>query len=185
MYRLVEDLMLLSKLENENKPIKHEVVTVPQMLATLKEEAEIVSGERQHQFVMDIDPELYIYGDAKELDSAFSNLVINAVNYTPEKGTVTMRWYEDERGAHFEVEDNGIGIPPHHIARITERFYRVDVARSRETGGSGLGLAIVKHALNRHDARLRITSDVGRGSTFSCDFPKESIVHKTESRQAI
>jgi two-component system phosphate regulon sensor histidine kinase PhoR len=185
MYRLVEDLMLLSKLENENKPIKHEVVTVPQMLSTLKEEAEIVSGERKHQIILEVDSDLYLYGDAKELDSAFSNLVVNAVNYTSENGKVTLRWYEDENGAHFEVEDNGIGIPPHHIARLTERFYRVDVARSRETGGSGLGLAIVKHALNRHDAKLRITSDVGRGSTFSCDFPKESIVHKAESRQAI
>ena len=185
MYRLVEDLMLLSKLENENKPIKHEVVTVPQMLSTLKEEAEIVSGERQHKLVLEVDPNLYIYGDAKELDSAFSNLVVNAVNYTPEKGQITLRWYEDDNGAHFEVEDNGIGIPPHHIARLTERFYRVDVARSRETGGSGLGLAIVKHALNRHEAKLRIKSEVGRGSTFCCDFPKESIVHKAESRQAI
>lgn len=185
MYRLVEDLMLLSKLENENKPIKHEVVTVPQMLATLKEEAQIVSGERHHDIILEVDQDLYIYGDAKELDSAFSNLVINAVNYTPEKGQIVIHWYEDESGAHIEVRDNGIGIPPHHIIRLTERFYRVDVARSRETGGSGLGLAIVKHALNRHDAKLRIESEVGRGSRFFCDFPKDCIVHKAESRQAI
>jgi len=185
MYRLVEDLMLLSKLENESKPIKHEVVAVPQMLSTLKEEAEVVSGERKHRIILELDPDLFIYGDAKELDSAFSNLVVNAVNYTPEKGQVTLRWYADDNGAHFEVEDNGIGIPPHHIARLTERFYRVDVARSRETGGSGLGLAIVKHALNRHEAKLRIKSEVGRGSTFCCDFPKQSVVHKAESRQAI
>ena len=155
------------------------------MLATLKEEAQVLSGERQHKIILEVEQDLYLYGDAKELDSAFSNLVVNAVNYTPEKGQITIRWYEDEKGAHFEVQDNGIGIPPHHIARLTERFYRVDVARSRETGGSGLGLAIVKHALNRHDAKLRIESDVGRGSTFSCDFPKENIVHKAETRQAI
>lgn len=185
MYRLVEDLMLLSKLENENKPIKHEVVDVPQKLATLKEEMQMLSGERHHQIELEVDQDLFLYGDAKELDSAFSNLVVNAVNYTPEKGKISIRWYEDENGAHFEVQDNGIGIPPHHLSRITERFYRVDVARSRETGGSGLGLAIVKHALNRHEAKLHIDSDVGRGSTFRCDFPKDAVVHKSESRQAI
>lgn len=185
MYRLVEDLMLLSKLENEQKPVKHEVVHVPQLLATLKEEAQVVSGDRAHQINVDADEELYIYGDAKELDSAFSNLIINAVNYTPDKGLVTIRWYRSEDGAHFEVIDTGIGIPPHHIARITERFYRVDVARSRETGGSGLGLAIVKHALNRHSANLRIMSEVGRGSSFICDFPKEAIVNKDEAREAV
>jgi len=111
--------------------------------------------------------------------------VINAVNYTPTGGAINIRWYQDEDGAHFSVSDTGIGIPPHHLSRITERFYRVDVARSRETGGSGLGLAIVKHALNRHDASLRIDSEVGRGSTFICDFPEEAIVHKSDSREAI
>jgi len=185
MHRLVEDLMLLSKLENAQRPIKHEVVTVPQLLATLREEALIVSGDRHHGITLDVDQDLYIYGEAKELDSAFSNLVINAVNYTPTGGAINIRWYQDEDGAHFSVSDTGIGIPPHHLSRITERFYRVDVARSRETGGSGLGLAIVKHALNRHDASLRIDSEVGRGSTFICDFPEEAIVHKSDSREAI
>jgi len=185
MYRLVEDLMLLSKLENEQKPIKHEVVAVPQMLSTLKEEAQLVSGDRNHQVTLDADPDLYIYGDAKELDSAFSNLIINAVNYTPAGGAINIRWYADDSGAHMSVSDTGIGIPPHHISRITERFYRVDVARSRETGGSGLGLAIVKHALNRHEAGLRIDSEVGRGSTFICDFPRDAIVRKSDTREAI
>lgn len=185
MYRLVEDLMLLSKLENEQKPVKHEVVHVPQLLATLKEEAQVISSERAHQITVEADEDLYIYGDAKELDSAFSNLIINAVNYTPDKGSITIRWYRDDEGAHFEVSDTGIGIPPHHVARITERFYRVDVARSRETGGSGLGLAIVKHALNRHMAKLRIKSEVGRGSTFICDFPQDAIVNRNEAREAI
>jgi two-component system phosphate regulon sensor histidine kinase PhoR len=184
MYRLVEDLMLLSKLENEQKPIKHEVVYVPQLLSTLKEEAQIVSGERQHAIKLDVDEDLLIYGDAKELDSAFTNLVINAVNYTPDKGSITIRWYRDKTGAHLEVRDTGIGIPRHHISRITERFYRVDVARSRETGGSGLGLAIVKHALNRHSATLSIESEVGRGTTFTCHFPQDAIVSKSEKREA-
>lgn len=185
MHRLIEDLMLLSKLENEQRPIKHEVVAVPQLLATLREEAIIISGERKHEILLEVDPDLYLYGDGKELDSAFSNLVVNAVNYTPEGGTIKIRWHQDEDGAHFTVSDTGIGIPPHHLSRITERFYRVDVARSRETGGSGLGLAIVKHALNRHSATLRIDSEVGRGSTFSCDFPSDAVVHKSDSREAM
>lgn len=185
MHRLVEDLMLLSKLENEQRPIKHEVVAIPQLLSTLREEAMIISGERNHEITLDIDPDLYLYGDGKELDSAFSNLVINAVNYTPPGGSINVRWYLDEDGAHLTVRDTGIGIPPHHLSRITERFYRVDVARSRETGGSGLGLAIVKHALNRHEASLRIDSEVGRGSTFICDFPLEAAVRKSDSREAI
>jgi two-component system phosphate regulon sensor histidine kinase PhoR len=184
MYRLVEDLMLLSKLENDQKPIKHEVVAVPQMLSILKEEAEMLSGDRGHVISLDVDEELNLYGDSKELDSAFGNLVINAVNYTPDKGTIRIKWHADEKGAHFEVKDSGIGIPRHHIPRLTERFYRVDVARSRETGGSGLGLAIVKHALNRHQAQLRIKSEVGRGSTFICDFPEDAIVRKDQTRAA-
>ncbi len=183
MHRLVEDLMLLSKLENEQKPVKHEVIHVPQLLVTLKEEAEMISGERKHIVTVNADDELYIYGDTKELDSAFSNLVINAVNYTPDGGDINMRWYQDEDGAHFEVSDSGIGIPSHHIPRLTERFYRVDVARSRETGGSGLGLAIVKHALSRHKANLRIDSEVGRGTTFICDFPKDAIVDKQQDER--
>ena len=177
--------MLLSKLENEQRPVKHEVVAVPQLLSTLREEAMVISGERNHQITLDVDPDLYLYGDGKELDSAFSNLVINAVNYTPAGGAINIRWYQDEEGAHLAVSDTGIGIPPHHLVRITERFYRVDVARSRETGGSGLGLAIVKHALNRHEASLRIDSEVGRGSTFICDFPRSAIVLKSDSREAI
>lgn len=185
MYRLVEDLMLLSKLENDQKPIKHEIVAVPQMLLTLKEEAEVVSGPRKHKIILDVDDNLFLYGDAKELDSAFSNLVINAVNYTPDHGQIIIKWYEDESGAVFKVIDSGIGIPAHHIKRLTERFYRVDVARSRETGGSGLGLAIVKHALNRHSARLKIKSEVGRGSEFTCIFNKDSITHKSDIRQVV
>jgi len=186
MYRLVEDLMLLSKLENELKPIKHEVIAVPQMLQTLKEEAQVVSGPRKHVIELEVDETLFLYGDAKELDSAFSNLVINAVNYTPDHGQITIKWYEDESGtAVFKVIDSGIGIPSHHIKRLTERFYRVDVARSRETGGSGLGLAIVKHALNRHSAKLEIKSEVGRGSEFSCIFNKDSITHKSDIRQVV
>ena len=98
------------------------------------------------------------------------------MRYTPEGGQSVVRWYRNEQGAHFEVEDSGRGIAPQHIPRLTERFYRVDVGRSRESGGTGLGLAIVKHVLNRHNGTLRISSAINRGSTFSCDFPAEMIV---------
>ena len=185
MYRLVEDLMLLSRLENENKSIKHEIVAVPQLLLNLKEEAQIISGERKHKIVLDVDEELMLYGDAKELDSVFTNLVINAVNYTPEEGEITIKWYENDSQAVFEVKDTGIGIPSHHLQRLTERFYRVDVARSRETGGSGLGLAIVKHGLNRHAAKLEIKSEVGVGSTFKCIFPQDATIHKSAIREVV
>ncbi len=181
MYRLVEDLMLLSRLENEQKQIKHDIVDVAQILSILREEAQIMSGDRQHKLSVEATPGLRIYGDAKELDSAFSNLVINALNYTPEGGKILLRWYQDENGAYFAVTDTGIGIPSQHIPRLTERFYRVDVARSRATGGSGLGLAIVKHALSRHNATLRIESEVGRGSTFICHFPPEAVVRQIET----
>ncbi|VAW95679.1 Phosphate regulon sensor protein PhoR (SphS) [hydrothermal vent metagenome] len=185
MQRLVEDLMLLSKLENEHKPIKHDVVAVPKMLLTLKDEAEVVSGERKHKIVIEQDEDLYLYGDAKELDSVFSNLVINAINYSPDEGQITIRWFENDSVAVFEVSDNGIGIPSHHLSRLTERFYRVDVARSRETGGSGLGLAIVKHALNRHLATLKIKSNVGKGTTVTCTFSSDATVRKDKIRQVV
>jgi two-component system phosphate regulon sensor histidine kinase PhoR len=178
MHRLVDDLMMLARLENEPAQVPHDPVAVPQLLATLREEAALISGQKAHQFSGEIDETLYILGNAKELDSAFTNLVVNAINYTPPRGSIRVRWYQDSAGAHFEVTDTGIGIAPHHIARITERFYRVDVARSRESGGSGLGLAIVKHVLQRHGARLHVESELGRGSTFRCDFPTSAAIRK-------
>ena len=109
-------------------------------------------------------------GGEKELASAFGNLVSNAIRYTPEGGTVRLRWERTADGAAFEVEDTGIGIAPEHIPRLTERFYRVDRGRSRETGGTGLGLAIVKHALSRHGGHLDVKSEPGHGSTFIARF---------------
>jgi len=112
------------------------------------------------------------------VQSAFSNLVDNAAKYTPPEGSMLIRWWTDDEGAHFSVRDTGPGIPAEHIPRLTERFYRVDPGRSRETGGSGLGLAIVKHALHRHGGRLDIESIAGRGSTFTCHFPPERILER-------
>lgn len=171
MHRLVDDLVMLARLENEPPEASHEIVVIPQLLSTLREEAQLISGQREHRFEWDVDETLFLHGDAKELDSAFSNLVVNAINYTPAGGLIRVRWTSEADGARFEVNDSGIGIAQHHLPRLTERFYRVDVARSRESGGSGLGLAIVKHVLGRHGARLDVDSEPGRGSTFACVFP--------------
>ena len=184
MQHLTEDLLLLSRLENEQTGARREVVDVASLLAGLREEAAVVSGDRQHEFVLEVDDTVALRGDPKELESIFTNLVMNAVNYTPAGGTIRIRWYADEAGAHFEVRDTGIGIASHHLPRLTERFYRVDVARSRATGGSGLGLAIVEHAMQANHGRLRIQSEVGRGSTFCCDFPMDRVVVRDDTRQA-
>ena len=178
MQHLTEDLMLLSRLENNPGTIKREVVNVPHMLVSLREEAIILSGDKQHVIELQANENVHLRGNPKELDSIFTNLVVNAVNYTPAKGRIRIRWYADDSGAHFEVEDTGIGIAKQHLARLTERFYRVDVARSRATGGSGLGLAIVKHAMQQNQGKLRIESEVGRGSRFICDFPAPLVVYK-------
>jgi len=184
MQQIVEDLLLLSRLETDRSAPPRDPVVVPAMLAAIREDAELLSGERNHQIRLECDPALRIYGVEKQLHSAFSNLVSNAVRYTPANGSITMRWYLDVRGAHFEVTDTGPGIAEEHIPRLTERFYRVDVGRSRESGGTGLGLAIVKHVLTRYGTPLRIQSQVGKGSTFACDFGKEWIVSHDSSMTA-
>ena len=185
MQHLTEDLMLLSSLENNPGTIKREVINVAQMLASLREEAIVLSGDKQHVIDLQVDDNVQLRGNPKELDSIFTNLVVNAINYTPAKGRITIRWYADETGAHFEVQDTGIGIASHHLSRLTERFYRVDVARSRATGGSGLGLAIVKHAMQQNQGKLRIESELGRGSRFICDFPVHHVVYRGVASKSI
>ena len=175
MQRIVEDLLLLSRLELDTAGFERKPVAVGRVITEIRNEALALSGERRHTLVLEVDETLDLRGNEKELRSAFSNLVFNAVQYTPEQGRITVCWYADEAGAHFAVTDTGEGIAPHHIPRLTERFYRVDTGRSRERGGTGLGLAIVKHVLTRHDAVLRIESELGKGSTFSCDFPPATI----------
>jgi two-component system phosphate regulon sensor histidine kinase PhoR len=176
MSQIVEDLLLLSRLESGNNNTPRESVAVGAVLKMIEEGVEPLAAEKKQKLSFEFDGSLMLYGVEKELYSAFSNLVTNAVRYTPEGGSIKVHWFSDERGAHFEVEDSGMGIAPQHIPRLTERFYRVDVGRSRESGGTGLGLAIVKHVLNRHKGNLRISSILNRGSTFSCDFPSELIV---------
>src|SRR5690554_5105439 len=168
MTRLVEDLLTLSRLEAQ-EGVEDDAVAVAPMLAALRREAEALSQGR-HRIVVEDLAALDLVGSARELHSAFSNLVSNAVRYTPTGGTVTIRFAREGDGAALAVEDTGQGIPAPHIPRLSERFYRVSTSRSRESGGTGLGLAIVKHVLNLHDARLGISSEVGRGSIFSCHF---------------
>ena len=178
MQRLIDDLLTLSVLETTSEHREIENVPVPELLASVYQEAQGLSGMMEHIFYLETDPTLWLRGNQRELYSAFSNLVFNAVQYTPSHGVIRLRWYADNDGAHFSVSDNGPGISQEHISRITERFYRVDKGRSRDKGGTGLGLAIVKHVLVRHSAQLHIESQVGKGSTFRCDFPDRNIIFK-------
>lgn len=178
MESVINDLLMISRLEEGRFVTNSETVIVPEMIAKIHKEATALSGEKKHLFDISAEPDLWIKGNSSEIYSAFSNLVFNAVRYTPSSGLIRIRWYQDENGAHLEISDNGIGIPPQHIPRLTERFYRVEQSRSRDNGGSGLGLSIVKHVLSRHKASLHIDSTFGEGSTFRCDFPIETIVRK-------
>ncbi|WP_375752752.1 phosphate regulon sensor histidine kinase PhoR [Vibrio sp. HN007] len=176
MNSLVSQLLTLSKIEAAPMHELDQVVNVPRMLEVLEKEAVTLSGSEGHVFDFDIDEKLKVLGDEDQLRSAISNLVYNAVKYTPAGAEIHVRWYETKKGAHLDVEDSGEGIEPQHLHRLTERFYRVDKARSRDTGGSGLGLAIVKHALNHHDSMLEISSEVGVGSQFAFILPSKLIV---------
>lgn len=171
MTRLVEDLLTLSNLDNEQTINNKQQVEVPSMLNGILDDAVILSGNKKQTITLDATPDLWLQGNTRELHGAFSNLVANAVNYTPENGKIHIRWYREGDQLFMDVEDSGAGIEAIHLDRLTERFYRVDKGRSRNTGGTGLGLAIVKHTLQRHDATLEIKSKVGVGSTFSCVFP--------------
>ncbi|MBE5181802.1 phosphate regulon sensor histidine kinase PhoR [Vibrio parahaemolyticus] len=176
MNSLVNQLLTLSKIEAAPMHELEDVVNVPAMLEVLEKEAISLSGDDQHKLKFDVDTSLRVLGDDDQLRSAISNLVYNAVKYTPPGANIHVRWYQTAQGACLEVEDSGDGIEPQHLHRLTERFYRVDKARSRDTGGSGLGLAIVKHALSHHDSHLEIQSEVGVGSKFSFVLPSRLVV---------
>ncbi len=174
MQRLIEDLLTLSTLESSNAPPEEQVIDVLPLMEKLAEEARIISGNR-HRIQVSAQAPARLAGSAREIASALSNLVSNAVRYTPDDGAIRIGWQLRDGAGVFSVEDSGIGIERRHIARLTERFYRVDNSRSRETGGTGLGLAIVKHVLTRHQATLEIRSEIGRGSTFSAVFPARRV----------
>lgn len=174
MNTIIADLLELSRLESNDGEAPREPVDVPRMLERLHRDA-LAGGDRPRQVTLDLESDCGLYGSAQELESAFTNLLVNGIKYTLSDGMVRMRWWADEEGAYFSVIDSGIGIPAEHIPRLTERFYRVDAGRSRDRGGSGLGLAIVKHALQRHGGWLDVQSIEGKGSTFTCHFPPQRI----------
>ncbi|MFZ3203940.1 MAG: phosphate regulon sensor histidine kinase PhoR [Pseudomonas sp.] len=178
MQNLLNDLLLLAKLEATDYPSDNQPVAVDLLLLSIKGDAQALSGERMHRISLEADPHLRLKGSEAELRSAFSNLVFNAVKYTPKEGEIRIRWWGDEQGAHLSVQDSGPGIEARHLPRLTERFYRVDSSRASNTGGTGLGLAIVKHVLLRHRARLEIDSSLGKGSTFTCHFPAQQVVRR-------
>jgi two-component system phosphate regulon sensor histidine kinase PhoR len=182
MTQLVEDLLALSRLESRDS-LDEEPVPMASMLATLRREAEALSQGRHEVVVVD-DAGVDLWGSVRELHSAFSNLVSNAVRYTPTGGTIRIGFRREGGGAVLSVADSGYGIPAAHLPRLTERFYRVSTSRSRESGGTGLGLAIVKHVLGLHQARLAIESEVGRGSIFACVFGAERVRPRAAAREA-
>ncbi|MDP1615389.1 MAG: ATP-binding protein, partial [Methylococcales bacterium] len=175
MQRLIEDLLILSRLENEQNKISEKTVNVVNLAQDLLQEAESLSAGR-HQIKLTIASQDQLLGSEEELRSAFGNLISNAIRYTPSGGEINIGWESRHDQGLFFVQDSGIGIEAEHIPRLTERFYRIDSSRSRETGGTGLGLAIVKHVLNRHEARLEITSQVGKGSRFNIWFPAKRLI---------
>ena len=175
MSQLVEDLLTLSRLEAQEALAQHETVAMAPMLATLRREAQALSAGK-HEIHIEDRAELDLLGSTRELHSAFSNLVSNAVRYTPVDGRIDVRFERTaEGGVVLAVEDSGYGIPAQHLPRLTERFYRVSTSRARESGGTGLGLSIVKHVLNLHQGWLDIQSEVGKGSRFACVFGPGSV----------
>ena len=184
MKSLVEDLLTLANLESNALPAASKLIVVSgSVFAYLRDDAEALSQGR-HTFRFECDATAGLLGDEQEILSAFGNLISNAVRYTPDGGEITIQWDRDTKGRGiFSVRDTGPGISAEHLPRLTERFYRVDRSRSRDTGGTGLGLAIVKHIASRHQAQLSIESMVGVGSQFTLVFPAERIAELTPSAQ--
>lgn len=176
MQSLLNDLLMLSRLETSEASAEEKPVDVALMLPSIRKDALAVSGDRQHNISIDCATQARIMGWESELRSAISNLVYNAVKYTQDGGEIHITWVQDDRGARLSVTDNGPGIAPEHLHRLTERFYRVDSSRNSTTGGTGLGLAIVKHVLMRHQGELQINSTPGKGSSFTCVFPAERLI---------
>ncbi|MCO7505039.1 MULTISPECIES: phosphate regulon sensor histidine kinase PhoR [Pseudomonas] len=181
MQTLLNDLLLLAKLEATDYPSDNQPVAIDSLLQSIKGDAQALSGQRNQRITLDAEPGVRLKGSEAELRSAFSNLVFNAVKYTQDEGQIRIRWWADAQGAHLSVQDSGIGIDPKHLPRLTERFYRVDSSRNSTTGGTGLGLAIVKHVLLRHRGRLEISSVPGHGSTFTCHFAPVQVATRTVS----
>ena len=176
MQAIIDDLLGLSKVESDTLMNKVKTVEVDLILKNIETDIRYLYGD-DYDVQFEIEEGLYLRGVEEPLKSVFTNLISNAFRYTLKGGSVKVRWYSNASGAHFEVQDTGIGIAKEHLSRITERFYRIDTARSRDTGGTGLGLAIVKHVLEKHDSELNVRSQVAKGSVFGCDF-KDNVRRK-------
>ncbi|TNE73427.1 MAG: phosphate regulon sensor histidine kinase PhoR [Gammaproteobacteria bacterium] len=184
MEALITDLILLSKIETGEQTVHDTLTEVDTMVEEICRDARALSGDQKHEITVNVTDHRMLRGDESQLRSAFSNLIFNAVKYTPAGGHITVTWSTNREGAHLSVKDKGIGIDPVHIPRLTERFYRADPSRHKDTGGTGLGLAIVKHVLLNHDGNLEIHSRIGGGSEFICHFPRERLVERIPEKQA-
>jgi two-component system, OmpR family, phosphate regulon sensor histidine kinase PhoR len=173
MRAVVNALIELSRLESSSGEAGTDLIDVSGMLTLMRRE--VLALDRHPEVVLALESDAKLLGSEQEIHSIFSNLISNAVKYTPPEGRIDIRWWTDAAGGHFSVRDTGVGIAREHLPRITERFYRVDPGRARSTGGSGLGLAIVKHALQRHGGTLEIESEEGVGSRFTCQFPPRRV----------
>ena len=182
MQGVIQDLFTLSRLEYGVESVKRDPVAVFDMLEEVVMDAGELARNTHHTLKLNGDRNLVILGDESLLRCAFSNLVSNAIRHTPSRTQVDVSWSRAGDQAEFVVRDNGAGIPARHLPRLTERFYRVDAGRSRDAGGTGLGLAIVRQILDMHDARLTVSSEEGRGSTFSCQFSSPQMVNELSPR---
>lgn len=186
MHALVDDLLLLTRLESATPPAKEDLdpINLSDMLQQIVTEIGTLATAN-HDIQLAIDSKAQIYGVESELFSGFSNLVANAVRYSPQGGVINVSWRDTDNGASYSVIDHGTGIAPEHLSRLTERFYRVDLTGARVRGGTGLGLAIVKHVLKRHNSSLNIISELGSGSEFACLFPEQQIYRPTNNQPTL
>ena len=173
--QIIDDMMLLSRLEEADEDLEQQYTPMAPVMHSARQDAEALTSQKHQSVLCEIDENYSLYCNFNEIQSMVTNLIANAVRYTPEGGSITIKWKVDLLGGSLSVEDTGIGIEEENIPRLTERFYRTDSARSRAAGGTGLGLAIVNHIVNRHNAKLFISSKVGKGSMFTVLFPRDSI----------
>jgi len=185
MQLIVNDLLYLAKLEDHSGKQASSPVDVTNVINVIVESVQPLIEDKRHKLELDIDYGLQIIGASTELHSAFANLITNAIHYTPANGLISVKWHSDGEQAVFSVKDNGLGISIRHLDRLTQRFYRVDTDRSRESGGTGLGLAIVKHVLQRHNSELEIDSTEGVGSEFRAVFPSSETVRAQNDSKGI
>jgi len=183
MTTILSDLIELTRLESSEDEAEYEFIDVRELLEPIY--TEFSNRSKSPCLELQLDAELALLGNESEVHSIFLNLINNAVRFTSEDGHIQIQWCRDGAAAIFLVVDTGIGIQEEHIPRITERFYRVDKGRSRETGGTGLGLAIVRHAVQRHNGHLSIESQIGKGSTFGCHFPETRVVSSRSPQKAV